>query len=179
MGEDHLHQPSYKVLFVPDVPWAYGLLAKRIWLQRVLFQLCNYQKADDKIFLCKFSKMLSPSCIILRIQRQEGKHYRPRWGGSFWGTSLRFTLFANLAIFVSSSQSEDPMQNTVAPPPPPHPPFFAKKYLKNLMDRLHVNHLLFFFFFFFHFSYIIYKQHSRHPIKLYLYVTKHFTYNSR
>ena len=42
----------------------------------------NYHKADDKIFVCKFSKkMLSPSYIILRIQRLEGKHGRSILGG--------------------------------------------------------------------------------------------------
>ena len=34
-----------------------------------LTQLFFYQKADDKIFVCKFSKMLSSSYIILSIQR--------------------------------------------------------------------------------------------------------------
>ena len=40
------------------------------------FNSFNYQKADDKIFVCKFSKMSSPSFIILRIQRLEGKQCR-------------------------------------------------------------------------------------------------------
>ena len=38
----------------------------------------NYQTADDKIFICKFSKMLSPRYIILRIQRLEGKQCKSR-----------------------------------------------------------------------------------------------------
>ena len=38
--------------------------------------------------------------IIFRIQILEGKHCRSRWGGSWWATSWRSTLFANLAIFV-------------------------------------------------------------------------------
>ena len=39
----------------------------------------NYQKADKKIFVCKFSKKcLSPSYIILRIQRLDGKLCRSR-----------------------------------------------------------------------------------------------------
>ena len=41
------------------------------------FLTFNYQKADDKMFVCKFKKkMLSPGFIILRIQRLEGKQCR-------------------------------------------------------------------------------------------------------
>ena len=47
--------------------------------------------------------MLSPSHTILRIQRLEGKPCRCRWGGSFWATSSRSTLFANSAVFVSGT----------------------------------------------------------------------------
>ena len=42
--------------------------------------------------------MLSPSYIILRIQRLESKQCRSRWGGSLWATSSRSTLFANSAL---------------------------------------------------------------------------------
>ena len=62
------------------------------------------QKADEKIFVCKFSKqkrMLSPSYIIFGVQRHEGKQCRSRWGGSWWATLSISTQFANLAIFVS------------------------------------------------------------------------------
>ena len=40
------------------------------------------QKADIKIFVRKFSKTLSPSYVILKIQRLEGKQCRFRCGGS-------------------------------------------------------------------------------------------------
>ena len=49
--------------------------------QETQVQLFNYRKADDKILVCKFSKMVSPSYIILGIQRLESKLCRSRWGG--------------------------------------------------------------------------------------------------
>ena len=64
-----------------------------------------YQKDDDKIFACEFSKNVKPKLyIILRIQRLKGKQCRSRWGGSSWATSSRPMLFANSAIFVSGAQ---------------------------------------------------------------------------
>ena len=48
--------------------------------------------------------MLSPSNIILRIQRLKGKQCRSRWGGSLWATSSRSTLFAKSGICVSGTQ---------------------------------------------------------------------------
>ena len=44
--------------------------------KKLLTLTFNYQKAEDKIFICKFSKMLSPSFIILRIQRLNDKQCR-------------------------------------------------------------------------------------------------------
>ena len=44
-------------------------------------------------------KILSPSCIILRIQRLKDKQCRSRWGGSSWATSSRSTqLFSSLLL---------------------------------------------------------------------------------
>ena len=43
-------------------------------LNKILFK----PKADNKIFICKFSKNLSPSYIILRIQKPEDKQSRSR-----------------------------------------------------------------------------------------------------
>ena len=40
--------------------------------------LFNYQEADGKIFVCKFSKMLSSSYSILIFQRLMGKQCRSR-----------------------------------------------------------------------------------------------------
>ena len=60
------------------------------------------QKSRQQNFLLQsFKKMLSPSYIILRIQRLESKECRSRWGGSWWATSSRSTLFANSAILIS------------------------------------------------------------------------------
>ena len=59
-------------------------------------QMTKYSSAN-------FQKISSPSYFILRIQRLEGKQCRCRWGGSFWATSSRSTLFANSAIFVSGT----------------------------------------------------------------------------
>ena len=50
--------------------WPFKLVSPQ---QRVVFFVFHYQKADDKIFVYKFSKMSSTSYIILRIQRLEGK----------------------------------------------------------------------------------------------------------
>ena len=61
------------------------------------------EKQTTKFSSPNFQKMLSPSYIILRIQRLEGKQCRSRWGGSLWATSSRSTLFANSAIFVTGS----------------------------------------------------------------------------
>ena len=54
------------------------------------------EKQTTKFPSANFQKMLSPSYIILIIQRLEDKQCRPRWGGSLWST-----LFANSAIFVT------------------------------------------------------------------------------
>ena len=62
------------------------------------------EKQTTKFLSANFQKMLSPCYIILRIQRQEDKQYRSRWGGSSWATSSRSLLFANSAIFISGSQ---------------------------------------------------------------------------
>ena len=59
-----------------------------------------------------FKKMLSPSYIILRIQRLVGQQCRSRWGGSFWATSSRPTQFANSAIFVSGTKESIKMIQT-------------------------------------------------------------------
>ena len=63
------------------------------------------KKADDKIFVYKFSEngKSRPGCIILKIQRLEGKQCRSRWGGSWWATSSISTLFANSALYVSGT----------------------------------------------------------------------------
>ena len=61
------------------------------------------EKQTTKFSSANFQKMLSPSYIILRIQRLEGKQCRSRWGGSLWATSSRSMLFANSAIFVTGS----------------------------------------------------------------------------
>ena len=67
----------------------------------------NYQKADNKIFICKTSeKKTHPSYILFKIQGLEGKQCRFRWGGSLWATSSGSTLFANLSVFVSSATAE-------------------------------------------------------------------------
>ena len=42
------------------------------------FNSLTNKKADDKISSANFQKILSPSYIILRIQRQEGKQCRSR-----------------------------------------------------------------------------------------------------
>ena len=61
--------------------------------------LSNYQKADDKISVCKFSQNVK-SKLQLRIKRLAGKQYRSKWGGLLWATSSRSALFANSAIFI-------------------------------------------------------------------------------
>ena len=61
------------------------------------------EKQMTKFSSANFYKMVSPSYIILRIQRLEGKQCRSGWGGSSWATSSRSTLFANSAVLVSGS----------------------------------------------------------------------------
>ena len=67
------------------------------------FNSLTTEKQTTKFSSANFQKMLSPSYIILRIQRLEGKQCKSRWGGSLWATSSRSTLFANSAIFVTGS----------------------------------------------------------------------------
>ena len=55
------------------------------WLQKAAHMVLNSlttKKQITKFLSANFQKMLSPSCIILRIQRLEGKQCRSRWGGS-------------------------------------------------------------------------------------------------
>ena len=61
----------------------------------------NYQKADDKIFVCQFSKNIKSKLHL--IENPEGKQCKSRLGGSLWATSSRSTLFANSAIFDSGT----------------------------------------------------------------------------
>ena len=61
--------------------------------------LTTKKQTTQLITSANFKKMVSPSYIILRIQRLAGKQYRSWWGGSSWATSSRSTLFANSAIF--------------------------------------------------------------------------------
>ena len=68
-----------------------------------IFNSCTIKKQTTKFSSANFQKLLRPSYIMLRIQRQEGKQCRSRWGGSFWATSSRSTLFANSAIFISGT----------------------------------------------------------------------------
>ena len=70
-----------------------------VFYQSRLFEFFNYQKQTTKFSSANFKKMLSPSVIILRIQRLEEKQCRPRWDAS-----SRSTLFANSAIFVSGTE---------------------------------------------------------------------------
>ena len=65
--------------------------------------LFNYQEADHKIFVCKCSKMLSASYIILRIQRlgannvdlDEVAHYEPPHQDL---RCLKIHLFSSLVV---------------------------------------------------------------------------------
>ena len=57
---------------------------------------CDFKSLSTKKQTTKFSpanfqqkKMLSPSYIILRIRRLDGKQYRSRWGGPLWGKQYR------------------------------------------------------------------------------------------
>ena len=46
--------------------------------------------------------MFHSSFIILKIQRQEGKQYRPRWAATLWAAASGSKLFAISTIFVIS-----------------------------------------------------------------------------
>ena len=79
-------------------------IGQQITVSRHLFlNSLTTEKQTTKFSSANFQKMLSPSYIILRTQRLEGKQCRSRWGGALWATSLRSTLFANSAIFVTGS----------------------------------------------------------------------------
>ena len=60
----------------------------------ILF-LYTTKKQTTKFLSAYFKKILSPSYIIFRIQRLEGKQCRSRWRGSLWATSSRSMLFVN------------------------------------------------------------------------------------
>ena len=56
------------------------------------------KKQTTKFLSVNLQKMLSPSCIILRIQRPEGKQCRFRWS-----TSCESKMFSNWAVFAFSA----------------------------------------------------------------------------
>ena len=53
-----------------------------------------------KLCLQNFKKKSYINCIMLKIQRLEGKHCRSRWDGSLWAVSSESAVFANSAIVV-------------------------------------------------------------------------------
>ena len=74
----------------------------------------NYQKSSGKIFICRFSKMVSPSFIILRIQRLEDKQCRsgevahePPHQGLY---CLQIQLFLSLVLKEILKHSKQPVE---------------------------------------------------------------------
>ena len=70
-----------------------GLAALKIAI--LMLNSLTTKKKSTKFLSAVFKKMISPSYIILRTQRLEGKQCRSRLGGSLQATSSRSTLFAN------------------------------------------------------------------------------------
>ena len=69
----------------------------------VCLTLLTTKKQTTKFSSANFKKMLSPSYIILRIQRLESKQCRCRWGGSLWAPHqdlrcLQIQLFLSLVL---------------------------------------------------------------------------------
>ena len=80
------------------------IILKRLKNKKCLFVTCLItKKQTTKYSSANFQKMVSPSFIILRIQRLEDKQCRSRCGGSFLATSSRSALFANSAMLVSGT----------------------------------------------------------------------------
>ena len=76
------------------------------------FNSLTTESQTTKFSSANFQKISNPSYTILRIQRLEDKQCRSWWGGSWWATSSRSTLFANSAIFVTGSQRvKEPLLN--------------------------------------------------------------------
>ena len=54
------------------------LLLNKCLIGPIEIELFNYQKADDKFSPANFQKILSPSYVIFRIKKLEGKQCRSR-----------------------------------------------------------------------------------------------------